>query len=337
MISTRMAPESLVTNEGKVTFGHFDGIPQQINAQWFDYRTTMDKRASRIARYFAYKQFQFVSIITPRYVIGFAIADIRYLGSSFCYLYDIERDHLYEQNWLRPLALDKQMSSSPFSGVSHIAAAKLRIEIEQGQWRAQAHSKHLNLDVVLQSPQGSLPLSLCTPTGYNGWTYTQKHNALTVAGSLTVEGQAIDLDQALASYDFSAGYMRRETSWRWASLSSRNKNTSLGLNLAAGVNETGSCENALWVNGTRHLLSPVHFLFERDNITQPWRIYSEDGRVELTFQPINQRNEKINLLLLKSNFRQFIGYFDGFVTDGFGHKHPIVQVIGLTEDHYAKW
>ena len=43
----------------------------------------MDKPASRWAQHFDYKQFQFVSIVTKDYVIGAAIADIRYLASAF--------------------------------------------------------------------------------------------------------------------------------------------------------------------------------------------------------------------------------------------------------------
>ncbi len=49
----------------------------------------------------------------------------------------------------------------------------------------------------------------------------------------------IALDHARAGYDFSAGYMRRETSWRWASINAEINSTGIGLNLAAGVNETG--------------------------------------------------------------------------------------------------
>ncbi|NOH24964.1 DUF2804 domain-containing protein [Vibrio europaeus] len=337
MISTQPAPENLVSSEGKPTYGHFDGTPKQLNATCFDYRNSMDKPASKLAKHFHYKQFQFVSLRTARYIIGFAIADIRYLGSSFCYIYDTESDSLNEQSWLRPLSFDKQMTESPYSGLTQFAGAKLQFEIAKGQWRAKAMSNNLKLDIILHAPANSLPLSVCTPTAYSGWTYTQKHNALTVTGKLEVDGNRVDLNDALASYDFSAGYMRRETSWRWASINTRDENTLLGLNLAAGVNETGSCENALWVNGQRHLLNPIHFTFDRDHVEQDWHVYSEDGRVSLRFKPLNKRSEKLNLLLLKSNFRQFIGLFDGFVVDNDGQKHQLKSVLGLTEDHYAKW
>ncbi|MDN3680802.1 DUF2804 domain-containing protein [Vibrio tapetis subsp. quintayensis] len=337
MTSTRPAPESLISIDGKPVYGHFDGIPENINAQRFDYRDCMDKSAGKLAKYFHYKQFQFVSLRTERYLIGVAIADIRYLGSSFCYVYDIENDGLIEKTWLRPLSFGKKMASSSYSGDSHIVQNKLHFEIKQGLWRVQANCKHLELDVHLQPSDGSMPLSVCTPTAYSGWTYTQKHNALSVKGSLKVDDVVIELEDALAGYDFSAGYMRRETSWRWASISTQIDGSLLGLNLAAGVNETGSCENALWVDGRRHLLNSVHFTFDRDHIEQDWHIHSEDGRLDLHFTPVNKRSEKLNLLLLKSNFRQFIGHFSGFIIDTDGAKHELSNVLGLTEDHFAKW
>ena len=337
MTVSQPAPERLIKADGQPHYGHFDGMPKQFGIEQFDYRNNMDRRIGSVGKYFHYKQFQFVSIVTPRYVIGIAIADIRYLGSSFCYLYDRDRDTLVEQSWLRPLMIDKQMSPSCYSGTTSIAAGKLKFIIEQGRWRIKAASRHVQLDIELHSPTDSLPLSVATPTGYSGWTYTQKHNALSVTGTLQVDGKAVGLNEALAGYDFSAGYMRRETSWRWASINARGDQTTLGLNLAAGVNETGSGENVLWVNGQRHLLSPVHFQFSRQQINSPWQIYSDDKQVELTFTPLNQRSEKLNLWLLKSNFRQFIGHFSGVITDNDGQKHHLDSVLGLTEDHYAKW
>lgn len=337
MIISQPAPERLIKTDGQPHYGHFDGIPKQIGVEHFEYLNAMDRRFGAVSKYFHYKQFQFVSIFTPRYTIGIAIADIRYLGSSFCYLYDHQENRLVEQNWLRPLTLDKQITPSCYQGKTSIAGEKIQFIIDQGRWHIKVNSRHLRLDVALEPQESSLPLSVSTPTGYSGWTYTQKHNGLTLIGTLNIDGETVDLNDAFAGYDFSAGYMRRETSWRWASISAKNAKKVLGLNLAAGVNETGSNENALWVDGKRHLMAPVHFEFKRKQIDAPWRIYSENGQIDLTFTPLNKRSEKLNLWLLKSNFRQFIGNFSGVITDNEGQQHQLDSVVGLTEDHYAKW
>ncbi len=47
-----------------------------------------------------------MSLVTPDYAVGIAIADIRYLASGFCYLFDIKRNALTEQQWLKPCQLE---------------------------------------------------------------------------------------------------------------------------------------------------------------------------------------------------------------------------------------
>ncbi|QYJ90987.1 DUF2804 domain-containing protein [Shewanella halotolerans] len=341
-VQTLGAPDSLISNSGQVQYGHFDGPVKSFGLEHFRYTNVMDKPASHLARHFHFKQFQFVSVVTPRYVIGVAIADIRYAGTGFCYLYDIKANQLVETTWLKPLAMGCQLADSPWAGRAQLASGKGRVTIEivEGIWQLNIDTAQIKAELMLTPMPLSLPMAMCNPTGYSGWTYTQKHNCLKLGGSLTIHHEPQPLNRALAGYDFSAGYMRRETSWRWASINGYQGDDLLGLNLAAGVNETGCNENVFWVNGERHLLGPVHFAFSRapesaDDAS--WQISSQDGRVALNFRPLNRRQEKLNLWLLKSNFRQYLGYFDGEIRDGLGRTHRIDNLLGLTEDHFARW
>jgi hypothetical protein len=341
-LDIKVTPESLILPSGKVQFGHFDEPVKSLGLTHFSYFNVMDKPANALASHFDFKQFQFVSIVTPRYLIGVAIADIRYLGSAFCYLYDIKTNSLIETTWLKPLGLGYQLSESPSTGKAKISSSKgsIAFNLIDGLWQLELQTSQLSAELTLHPLPLSLPMAMCNPTGYNGWTYTQKHNGLKPTGSLMVKHEPQPLNHALAGYDYSAGYMRRETSWRWASINANVDNNVIGVNLAAGVNETGCNENVLWVDGARHLLGPVHFEFSRHTqyvSDAIWRIYSEDGRVQLHFRARNCRQEKLNLWLIKSNFRQFVGYFDGFIVDNDGVKHPLKQVLGLTEDHFARW
>ncbi len=345
-IESQRAPECLMSSHGNPCFGYFDGPVTSLGLKQFHYLNEMDKPASALARYLNYKQFQFVNIVTPRFVIGVAIADIRYVGTAFCYLYDISKNTLTETTWLRPLGTGYQLTPSPMSGVARMGGrnASVSFSIDGGVWRVSIATRSIRAEIALTPPVLSLPMAMCSPTGYSGWTYTQKHNGLKPAGELTINGEPQPLNKALAGYDFSAGYMRRETSWRWASINAHTHDGIVGLNLAAGVNETGCNENVFWINGERHLLGPVHFNFQRTTSAKggretqaSWRIYSDNGQVELSFTPVNCRQEKLNLLLLKSNFRQYLGYYSGFIIDNFGNKHLLDDVLGLTEDHFARW
>ena len=322
---------------GLPQFGHLASIPESLQLDAFQYLNEMDLPASSWRKRFDYKQFQFVSIVTDKYIIGVAIADIRYLASGFCYVFDTETHELVEQQWLKPLNMGYQTQPSSWNSQAYLANDAIQFKIEHGLWHIQLSTDLIQADLKLKPESESLPLMVCTPTAYSGWTYTQKHNALTIHGQISVKGQPQDLSNAVAGYDFSAGYMRRETSWRWASINHRREDKSIGLNLAAGVNETGNCENVIWIDGERHLMPPVHFEFSRMHQEASWRITSQDKRIDLIFKPKNQRSEKKNFWFLKSNFRQFVGYFSGYLIDDNGIKHELDEVMGLTEDHYAKW
>lgn len=338
-VQPQLAPLQLIQSDGQPVFGVFDGMVDSLNVKQFQFYNEMDKPASALAKHFAYKHFQFASIVTPHYIVAFAVADIRYVANGFCYLYEIKTNKLTQTQWLTPLGLGCQVSQSPKQGRAQIGSKRkgVIIDIVDGQWQVDIHLAHIQANLRLQPAPLSLPISLCTPTGYNGWTYTQKHNGLAVSGQLTINHEPQPLQYALAGYDFSAGFMRRETSWRWASINAQTDAGIIGLNLAAGVNETGVTENVMWINGERHLLGGAQFDFNRHSQQEIWHITTNDGQVDLYFRPLNRRSEKLNLLWLKNNFRQYIGLFSGVICDNNGNQYRLHHQLGLTEDHFAKW
>ncbi|KKO44339.1 hypothetical protein WG68_16055 [Arsukibacterium ikkense] len=332
-------PFRLIQAAGQPQYGIFNQPVTELGLADFIYRTPMDKLASRWVRWAHYKQFQFVSVCHADWILAAAIADIRYLSSGFAYFYQRSSASLTEFKLLQPLGRRSKMSPSPVAGLAQIAGAKSRISIEPMgyHWQLSLQSTELNANLLLSAGLPAEPLALCLPTGYNGWTYTQKHNALQVTGELTVGQQPVALDGALGGYDFSAGYMRRETSWRWASLSGYSGNDVIGFNLAAGVNETGATENCCWLNGKRYLLPPVQFSFNRQQVDTPWQLFSACGAVQLQFIPAARRQERLNLGVLASNFRQYCGSWHGQIMLSDGLQLSCNGQPGLAEDHFARW
>ncbi|MAD73510.1 MAG: hypothetical protein CML20_01675 [Rheinheimera sp.] len=337
--SAQPRPFKLIQPDGQPQFGIFKQPVTELNQADFIYRTPMDKLASRLARWAHYKQFQFVSICHPDWILAAAIADIRYLCSGFAYLYQREDASLTEFKLLQPLSRNSRMSDSPTAGLARITGGANRISIQpQGfSWQLTLQSAELSANLHLTPGEAAEPLALCLPTGYSGWTYTQKHNALQVSGEIQLKQQPIALDSALGGYDFSAGYMRRETSWRWGSLSGYDGQHRIGFNLAAGVNETGGTENCCWLNGKRYLLPPLQFVFNRQQPDASWQVFSQCGTVQLQFIPAVKRQERLNLGLLASNFRQYCGSWHGTITLCDGQKISCSGQQGLAEDHFARW
>lgn len=352
------APARLINATGQPEFGLFTGsVPELVLAE-FDYRSVLDKPLGRLRRHFAQKQFQFVTVSGKQWVDGqakdwllaVAIADVRYVSSGFVYLFQQDQQ-VFQHGILRPLQLGCRMSLSPQRGAASLKAGQHRWQLEPQptQWLVEIDCGPLQASLVLHQAEAAVsanssaktnqqpPLALCAPTGYQGFTYTEKNNALAVSGQLNFAGRALDLSQARAGYDFSAGYMRRQTNWRWSSINTLWQHQSFGLNLAAGVNETGMTENALWLDGRIQHLSPARFVFDRYQQNSLWHISTLCGELSLEFQPLFCRQEKIQTGLLASNFRQYVGYYQGRITLADGQQLELTQCLGLAEDHYAKW
>ncbi len=330
-------PAQLIDQAGQPKYGIFEQSVPQLNFSQFDYRTVLDKPAGRLARFFAQKQFQFVTVCGDGWLLAVAIADIRYASSGFAYLYQTDSS-TFEKGLLLPLQFGCQMSTSPIAGVARLHAGTTRWSMEPGtdRWQLQVDCGPLQANLLLHKQQQP-PLALCAPTGYQGFTYTEKNNALSVSGQLSLADKNFPLVQACAGYDFSAGFMRRQTNWRWASINTLLDGKAFGLNLAAGVNETGLCENAMWVDGEIQHLSPAQFQFDRYNQQSRWQIHTLCDELALEFTPLFCRQEKVQAGLLASNFRQYVGHYQGEVRLRNGLALKLDRCLGLAEDHYAKW
>ncbi len=344
MTFTKATYHKLIGPDGQPQYGCFSTPFTEINHKDFDYRTAMDAPANLWQKHFHFNQFQFIGISSQQYYLGCAIANIRYASSAFVYLFDHKTKQLHSQSFLTPLSRGCTLSNKPGQGYSYYKKGKNLIEFI-GAPDKHAYQLNVNLDnqihvdCLIQEHEDFQPLCLCTKTGYNGWTYTQKATALKANGVISWKGNniAVESDQFLGNYDWSCGYMRRQTAWNWASASGYSDQHKIGLNLAAGVNETGLTENAFWVDGQLHRLSPVQFQFNRKQRSHNWLITTEDRMVELEFHPAGNFTEKKNVLFLATNFSQMPGHFSGSLTDAQGKRYVLDHVPGVVEDHFAKW
>lgn len=132
--------------------------------------------------------------------------------------------------------------------------------------------------------------------------------------------------------------MRSQTFWNWGSILGRLEDgRRIGLNIAAGTNETGFTENVFWLDGVQHKIDMIDFNFDRSNILLLWKMRSFDNKLHLEFRPEGIREEKINALLLASNFKQLFGRYYGELITKDGEKIQLNGQLGFAEDHYAKW
>lgn len=344
------APDSLIAPDGQPVFGLFDASVGRVNGRDFDYCSPMGARRGALAKRFHYKQFQYFGVLGETMLAGCALAHTGYIGLAFVYAYDTVAGKLHSETFRVPLGRGLSMSDSPVSGQSGLSVrgADIRMGYARradgglGKTLAVRTARGLRIDAALIEPADYEVLSVCTRTGYSGWTYTNKVAGLPVSGHVEspLGRSELAADGACGNHDFSTGYMRRETFWNWACLSGHAGGKMVGLNLSCGVNETSFSENCVWIDGRRHATGPALFDFDRNRPEKPWRITAGDdrtaARVDLVAAPAGLHAEKLNLGLFASNFRQYFGPFKGTITAE-GHTTRIDGLWGFVEDQYAKW
>lgn len=334
--------QALIKQNGQPHFGLFDRPVIDINYRDYDLRSAMDKPRGRLAQHFGFNQFQFLSLCSEQLIVGLAIVDLKWLSNAFVYCFDPQSGDYEEFSFIQPLSRKTTMDTRPNQGRASFRSGRNRLDIhaEAGRRRLRVSlAAGLEIDAEIDEDEGYRPLSICTRAGYAGWVYTQKTTARPVSGRLVWRGEARDLAEigALAGVDWSAGYMRRETFWNWGSLSARLADgRRLGFNLVAGVNDTGYTENALWIDDQMVKISTVVFDYDRSDHQRPWRMCSQDGVLDLRFEPAGRRSEKRDALFIASNFTQYFGRFYGTVR----LPNEVVELSGqwgFAEDHFARW
>lgn len=338
-------PDTLIDARGHARRGWFNASVPRINGRDHDYRTPMGRPAPAWQRHFHYKQFQYFGLVSDELLLGCALADTGWLGVAFFYWFEPATGELHEYSWRSPLARNPRLSDSPVEGLSLFEQKDVTIRMAYEsrnsglRKRLEVNLPELYLDAILDEPAGYQPMSLCTRTGVNGWTYANKVAGLPVHGVLRQNGRSRNLADLNAGghHDFSAGYMRRRTFWNWACLSARSGEHWLGLNVSCGVNETSFTENCFWRDNEQIKVDLVDFVYDGDDLMQPWRIRSADGRVDLYFEPLNRHREKLNLALFASNFHQIFGRFTGILRDAQEREIRVDHLHGFVEEQYAQW
>jgi len=350
-----LQPYSLINSHGKPHFGRFTRGVNEINVSNADYRTPLNKRAGKWKRHFNFKRFQYFGGISKDLIFGCAMADLRYVGAVFLYVYRISDGKMQTWQFKTPLAWKLNLTNRPDNGISTFKSGRKSISMKyqlnsQGERRKILEvdfGKSLKINAEMFEPQDFQTMALCTPTAVNGWVYAQKTAALAVTGSVASELGAFNLEDTncYGHHDYSAGYMRRETFWNWACFSGKSsaKNSrtysepALGLNVSWGVNETGYSENCFWVDNVIHELPQVQFKFNRDEEHSAWRISSENKQIDLTFIPEGMHKEQLNAGFMATNFKQIFGRFNGYLTCKDGQRYEIEDQYGFVEDQYSKW
>lgn len=328
----------LIQANGQPHYGRFSELPKKIDYQAYQYKSPYGEVLSGCRKRLKYKKFKFCSIQHEHYTIGLAIADIAWAGHGFVYIYNHMTGEVQEWNAINLLSRNTVLDEQPLFNQSFFEKSPFQIEIQHANGvRYIRVTKYGEIKLSARIfCAGTDPLSMCSPTGINGWTYTQKLTTLGCEGYFVNKtGQTIQFhERTFASLDDTCGFLRPETAWFWLSCNFWDtRNRRVGLNLASGVNESFGNENCLWINGVLYPLTDVLFQPEDDG---SWSIRSLDHRLNLTVSTGWRRYENLNLRLVGSQFSQWQAKISGTIQQD-DTEIILLNEYGLLEQHYAKW
>ncbi|WP_137820535.1 DUF2804 domain-containing protein [Pseudomonas sp. 2FG] len=337
--------DPLIQANGQPHYGIFPAAPSVINYRDFDFRSPMGRRLGPLAKWRRFHQFQYFGLISEQLIGGCALANLSLAGIGFVYLFHPASGRMIERQFKLPLGFGTRFSQRPNDGVCELRSGRNLLRLEN---HGASQEKHLLVELddgtriaacFSEAIPAFQPMCINTPTAVNGWVYAQKVAGVRCSGQVKSALGDFDLTalEAFAHHDWSAGYMRPETCWNWACLSGQAGTQRVGLNLSCGVNETSFTENCFWLDGELIKVDTVRFDYDREQPLQPWRIDSYDGQVALQFEARGLHQERMNLGVLASNFKQIFGQFRGVLRPHGRAAIGIDNLWGFVEEQYVKW
>ncbi|MDR2245747.1 MAG: DUF2804 domain-containing protein [Treponema sp.] len=132
--------------------------------------------------------------------------------------------------------------------------------------------------------------------------------------------------------DWNRGSRPRSDVRYWASACGMSGIRQVGFSVGYGsADGSAGTENAFFVDGRLHKLDQVTFHISPANWLDPWRFTGNDNRLEMTFNPHQERVERHRFAFHSLNRRQICGAFSGKVILDDGKELEFRNITGIAE------
>lgn len=296
------------------------------------------------------KEWDYYLICDDNYGVAMTIDDNGYMGlCSFSILDFTNKKYLNKANlfWF-PFGKVKMPSSSKNgdvrkNGKTYDAYFKNDNGKRVLEFNDQkVNGKSFNCKITLEETSDN---SMVIATPFNKkkhFYYNQKINNLKASGSFSFGDFTYTFnDNAYGVLDWGRGVWTYKNTWYWSSLSGKQGDDLIGFNLGYGFGDTSSAsENMLFVNDKYYKFNDVIFdipkINNKDYFMNKWHIYSKNYDIDLIFEPIIDRHDKTDVLIIGQDAHQVFGYFSGhFKNDEVDLK--IEKMLGFAEKVSNKW
>lgn len=293
--------------------------------------------ASRFTRLARAKRWVWAGVATDEVFVALAVVRTGYVANAFVLVTQRGTDQLaFEATWLAPpwaarVSEDPQRAGRMASFRS--GAAAIELVRRDGVLALDLRAPGLSMDVTFDVGAAPPALAVAAPLGGGALDTTEKRLLIPVDGRLELRGRTIRLAGGLGGYDYTAGLLPRHTRWRWAFGLGRDTTGALfGMNLTSGFVGAAECA-AFDARGPARLDEP-EIVFAENDPRRPWTVRGPD--VDLRFTLAGLHAQRTRLGLVRSDFIQALGTFDGSVRIG-AREVRVAGFPGVVEHQDVLW
>lgn len=298
------------------------------------------------------KEWDYYYIGNESYGVAFTIADNSYMGLGSVSIMDFRDKSYITKSVMTFMPKGKtNFPSTSTKGDVYFKTKKLKISFEKkedsrllkGTFLKYNKGMDLQFEIELfEEPEESMVIA--TPFEKRHYFYyNQKINCMRAKGKVVLGGKVYKFfpNESFGVLDWGRGVWTYSNTWYWSSMSSIYKGKKIGFNLGYGFGKTDmATENMLFYDGKAYKIDAITFHIPmkngKEDFLSPWKISSGDGIVDLKFEPILDRKDHTNALIIKSIQDQVFGKFSGVLK--FEDKEfNIIDLYGFAEKVVNRW
>lgn len=304
------------------------------------------KRSAIKASKWRIKEWDYYYVGDDKYGVALTVADNSYMDLISVSVLDFENKKEYTKSYMEWLTFGclKLPETSVTGDIFHEGKKfSMYFKNDNGKRRLVCTFKNLvkgkdfSCDIAL-SPTTDKTMVIATPFfKKKHFYYNQKINNLKAKGSFKFGDLSYEFSKtAMGVLDWGRGVWTYSNTWYWSSLNAVSDGHYIGFNLGYGFGDTSAAsENMLFVDDKAYKLEDVTFNIPvnekgKEEYTKKWTITSKSLDINLEFEPILDRYNNTNVLILQTLQHQVFGRFKGTFTVN-GEVIEIKNLLGFAE------
>lgn len=299
---------------------------------------------------FRIKEWDYYLVLDKDFGVAFTVSDLGYGGLHSVSFLDFKTPSETTQSVITLLPMGKtNMPYTSKCGDVHFENKTLRIDyiIKPGERRILCVYKNfkdgndLKADILLkQPPMDTMVIATPWKEKSTAFYYNQKINCMRASGYVSLGGIKYEFNPEtdFGTLDWGRGVWTYDNTWYWGSGNCDLDGHTFGFNIGYGFGDTSAAsENILFYDGVAHKLDDVTFNIPEGSYTDPWTFTSSDGRFEMDFVPIIDRNALIDAKIICTDQHQVFGKMTGTAVLDNGTRLEIKDMLMFAEKVHNKY